>query len=207
MPQVPLLGVPTMMKTFFTSDTHYGHGNIISYCCRPFTDRGDMNDTMVTAHNAVVGPHDLVVHLGDFCFGSASYISDMVSRLNGHFMLIRGNHDRKLGPLKEAGWDVRTTSYLTLEDYGWSVPDWREDSFKEAEKLKDPSRNVRLFLSHKPQFEETWQADYHLCGHVHTAWKKRESNRRRDPARESIINVGVDQWGYVPRTWPELLAG
>lgn len=200
-----------MMKTFFTSDTHYGHGNIIGYCCRPFTDRGDMNDTMVTAHNAVVSPHDLVVHLGDFCFGSNEYIRSMVSRLNGHFMLIRGNHDRKLNPLKEAGWDIRTTSYLTLyEDLGWSVPDWREEKLSNL--LKNPTNStkwqpssVRLFLSHKPQFEETWQADYHLCGHVHTAWRRHESNRRRDPARENIINVGVDVQGFVPRTWEELL--
>jgi calcineurin-like phosphoesterase family protein len=196
------------MKTFFTSDTHYGHGNIIGYCCRPFTDRGDMNDTMITAHNAVVGPNDLVIHLGDFCFGSNEYVNSIADRLNGHFMLILGNHDRKTNALKERGWDIRRHSYLTLyEDLGWSMPDWREDSIEEAKKIKDPTKSVRLFLKHKPELDCTqWPgAEYHLCGHVHTAWKKRESNRRRDPAKENVINVGVDQWGFVPRTWDELV--
>jgi calcineurin-like phosphoesterase family protein len=171
------------VKTFFTSDTHYGHGNIIDYCNRPFTDRGDMNDTMVTAHNAVVGPHDLVVHLGDFCFGSNEYVANMVSRLNGHFILIRGNHDRKLTPLKEAGWNIHAEWSMTVD-------------------------GASLYLRHKPEFDcAKWPTgtDWHLCGHVHTAWRKRESNRRRDPARENIINVGVDQWGFVPRTWDELV--
>lgn len=189
------------MKTFFTSDTHYGHGNIIGYCNRPFASRGDMNDRMIEAHNAVVGPEDWVIHVGDFCFGSADYVREVAQRLNGRFILILGNHDRKTAPLKELGWDIRQQTHMTIyESLNWSPAIG-------VDVVPNPERNVRLFIRHKPEFEETWNANYHLCGHVHTAWKKRESNRRRDPARENIINVGVDMWDFVPRTWEELRDG
>jgi calcineurin-like phosphoesterase family protein len=38
-----------------------------------------------------------------------------------------------------------------------------------------------------------------LCGHVHTSWK-RIKNTDKD-----IINVGVDQWDFVPKTLNQLL--
>lgn len=188
---------------YFTSDPHYGHGNIIRYCQRPFVSLADMNDTMITCHNAVVSPDDTVVMLGDFAFGSADYIASIASRLHGRFILIVGNHDRKLAPLKAAGWDIRQRAHLTLyESLGWDI---RQSPDQE---IPNPEANVRIFLRHKPDFEifqpGNTYCDYHFCGHVHTRWKKSEGSRRSDPARERIINVGVDQWGFVPRTFLEL---
>ena len=42
------------MKTFFTSDTHFYHSNIIKYCNRPFADAQDMNETLIANWNNVV---------------------------------------------------------------------------------------------------------------------------------------------------------
>lgn len=33
--------------TFFTSDTHFGHANIINLCKRPFKDVNHMNEVLV----------------------------------------------------------------------------------------------------------------------------------------------------------------
>ena len=52
--------------TFFTSDTHFNHANIIRFCNRPFIDVAQMNETLIANWNKVVGEDDTVFHLGDF---------------------------------------------------------------------------------------------------------------------------------------------
>lgn len=45
-------------RLFFTSDTHFNHTNILRYCNRPFKTVGQMNETIITNWNNVVGPDD-----------------------------------------------------------------------------------------------------------------------------------------------------
>ena len=80
---------------FFTSDTHFGHENIIKFCNRPFTNAKEMNETLINNWNRVIGPDDTIFHLGDFAFGGSYLWNNMLDRLNGHIYLIIGNHDRK----------------------------------------------------------------------------------------------------------------
>lgn len=55
-----------MLRTFFTSDSHFGHANIIRYCQRPFADADEMDSALIRIWNSVVDPRDTVYHLGDF---------------------------------------------------------------------------------------------------------------------------------------------
>lgn len=57
--------------TFFTSDTHFGHANIINLCKRPFRDVNHMNDMLVENWNSVITDDDIVFHLGDFALGDS----------------------------------------------------------------------------------------------------------------------------------------
>jgi calcineurin-like phosphoesterase family protein len=79
---------------FFTSDTHFGHANIIKYCDRPFKDVPHMNETLINNWNSVVGEDDTVFHLGDVALGPWEDWDKSLSRLNGHKVLVIGNHDR-----------------------------------------------------------------------------------------------------------------
>lgn len=81
--------------TFFTSDTHFNHANIIRFCNRPFNDVEQMNETLIANWNRVVQPEDTVFHLGDFCLGGSVEWTKILNRLNGKIYLILGNHDIK----------------------------------------------------------------------------------------------------------------
>ena len=54
---------------FFTSDSHFGHENIIRFCKRPFNSVREMNEELIHRWNSKVRPNDIVFHLGDFCWG------------------------------------------------------------------------------------------------------------------------------------------
>ena len=71
-------------KVFFTSDTHFYHGNIIRFCNRPFKDVEMMNETIISNWNNTVGQDDIVFHLGDFCLGGSAEWTKILDRLNGN---------------------------------------------------------------------------------------------------------------------------
>jgi len=91
------------MTFWFSSDYHLGHENIIEYTKRPFKNLAQMNATLIKNHNSRVKPNDTVFFLGDFCFknskggkegeGDLHNADHYISKLNGRFTFIRGNHD------------------------------------------------------------------------------------------------------------------
>lgn len=78
---------------FFTSDTHFGHANIIRFCKRPFENVEEMNEVLIENWNKVVSDDDTVFHLGDFAFGGSNVWKEIIPRLKGHINLIIGNHE------------------------------------------------------------------------------------------------------------------
>lgn len=82
-----------MGNTFFTSDHHFGHANILEYEkeARPFSTLDEMHEVLIDRWNSVVGSKDMVYHLGDFCFGKSNIV--IAERLNGRKKLVMGNHD------------------------------------------------------------------------------------------------------------------
>ena len=82
-----------MIETYFISDTHFGHKNILEYEkeARPFDSLEEMNQKIIENWNKTVRPKDIIYHLGDFAFGRDNIA--IASRLNGRKKLILGNHD------------------------------------------------------------------------------------------------------------------
>lgn len=85
-----------MSNVFFTADTHFRHEKVITFesTHRKFTSIEEHDEALIANWNKVVRPKDLIWHLGDVYLGND--IDDFVqlmSRLNGRKMLIRGNHD------------------------------------------------------------------------------------------------------------------
>lgn len=88
---------------FFTSDTHYFHQDLLGdndFAPRPFKDLATMHEIMIKNWNAVVKETDTVYHLGDIAMHKdyeAGYpeILDLLMRLNGQIIFIKGNHDHR----------------------------------------------------------------------------------------------------------------
>jgi len=85
------------MRTFFIADTHFGHKNIIGYCNRPFTSVEEMDEEMIRRWNAVVSPGDRVYVVGDFVWTRVADPMVYIDRLQGHIVLIPGDHDNCSG--------------------------------------------------------------------------------------------------------------
>lgn len=88
---------------WFISDTHFSHKNVIEYSQRPFNSVKQMDETMITRWNKVVGHNDEVFMLGDFGLSSISYLTDVLLRLKGNIILIRGNHDGSVSKMRRIG--------------------------------------------------------------------------------------------------------
>lgn len=161
---------------FLTSDQHFWHKNVITYCGRPFTDRDHMNSELVRLHNYTVNPDDFVFMLGDFCFGSKAKTRQIVGSLRGRKILVRGNHDHWRDDIYVAMGFERVCDKFWLGNIAKGF--WLSHF-----PYQGLSCDERVF---ETQLKDS--GDWLLHGHVHHHWKK----------RDRMINVGVDVWGYRP---------
>lgn len=130
------------MTTFFTSDLHFGHRNIINMCNRPYEDVHHMNTMLCNNWNSKVKQSDEVWVLGDFSMRGDP--SKYLDRLKGRLHLVVGNHDHR----------------KTRHHPRWvSVSYYREVS----------PHGQHIILSHYPFL--TWngahRGTWHLHGHSH----------------------------------------
>jgi len=156
------------LNIFFTSDSHYGHRNIIKYANRPFTSLADMNETMIANWNNVVQKNDHVYHLGDFVFGSKKYSKSVVDRLNGKIHVVLGNHDKSINN------DVCRGRFEWVKEAHWLKLD----------------KERRFYLHHYAcrTWRESIHGSYHLYGHSHG----------KMPPFGKSCDVGVDCWDFHP---------
>lgn len=83
------------MTIFFTSDTHFGHKNVIKYANRPFLSAPEMDDFMIKKWRDTVTDEDMIFFLGDFSFVNKNRTENIFNQLPGNKTLIQGNHDHK----------------------------------------------------------------------------------------------------------------
>jgi calcineurin-like phosphoesterase family protein len=183
------------MTIWFTSDTHFGHENIIKYCDRPFKNTDHMNDEIVRRWNEAVSPNDIVFHLGDVALGKIDNSLAQVSRLNGYKALVLGNHDRPFMRMGKADSETWWDRYYEVfqEVWHWSGHD--------GIIVGDKAFN----LSHFPYTGDHTPEDRHsehrlddegvplIHGHTHTTDRLTYSIKGTPQ-----IHVGMDAWNFRP---------
>lgn len=196
-----------MSYRWWSADIHANHANICIYCGRPWLRTTEltedqkwvsqeaalacaarMNDGLVRNFNERVAKNDQVVHVGDFSTsGKVNGISGLrepyttfLSRLNGDWTLLTGNHDKQ-GKVKTIGPHLFT--------WVGGVP-----AFVTHRPTDDPRQDPEL-IEHVRK-----KCKFAIVGHVHKAWAvKRYDDGFLD------INVGVDVRNYRPVRDDELV--
>jgi len=166
--------------TWFTADTHVGHGAAIKFCNRPFTSVEEMDEAIWRGLKEHVGPEDTLVHLGDVTWNIRN--DDDVQKLPGrHRILVKGNHDKQAVP-KSKRWS-RVCDRL------------------EATVMFDNGSKKKVVMDHYPLI--SWngaRTSIHLHGHTHSviAPVATEFGGRYD--------AGVDVWGFKPFRLRDVIA-
>ena len=172
-----------MKKTWFTSDTHFGHNNIIKYCNRPFASAQEMDEAMIANWNLQVRPDDTVYHLGDFAFTDAAKLMRLLDRLNGTKILVYGNHDK---PVKSSP-GVREKFERCVDYHEIYIQDPSVDGGKQ-----------HIVLCHYAMlvWNKGHRGSWMLHGHSHGSLKY--------PYKSRILDVGVDSHFYAPISYEEV---
>lgn len=183
-------------KVFFTSDTHFGHENIMKYCRRDkfmtpdeiaaldASDRGEidqrkvrisadsiarMNKAMIDNINAVVGENDILYHVGDAFWG---HDFDFAKSIRDQIRCktihhVWGNHDEP---------EVKSL-------------------FASSEKYTEVTvEHQRIFLCHYPM--RSWDKSHHgvwcLYGHVHGSTWEEDKTGLSKADRASLVKKFTD---------------
>jgi calcineurin-like phosphoesterase family protein len=173
-----------MAELFITSDTHFGHANIIKYTGRPFKDVYHMDTELIRRWNERVAPEDTVIHLGDFCFknspggkegeGTVNPARHYTDQLNGKIIPIKGNHDKNNSfNTHITGLEISFGKYL-------------------------------FWATHRPD-DCDFAYKINLVGHVHDKWQYRTYWNTSNMKNILLINVGVDQHNFYPLKMTQVL--
>lgn len=179
-----------MGKNFYIADLHFGHKNIIRYDNRPFVSVNEMDNTLIKNWNSVVSNDDTVYILGDISWYDDMQTADVFNKLNGHKILIKGNHD-KISSYLRTFFD-RIVDYLEINDNG-----------------------NKVVMSHYPMpfWNGQFRNSVHLYGHVHNShqwnmmesWKDELKQLQDLPGHMYNVGCMMSYMNYTPRTLDEIM--
>ena len=172
--------------TFFVSDLHFGHENIIRLCKRPFDSIEEMDAALIKNWNRKVKKNDVVYLIGDVVWDK-NKVAYYMEQLSGKKILIAGNHD--------STWVKREECQKHFESV---------TSYLEAHLNGHPITMCHYpMLEWKSSREETRRKlGYLIHGHIHNRVAK---EYRQLFLQFNALNAGVDVNFFEPVTFDELL--
>jgi len=106
------------VNIWLTTDTHFGHENIISFCNRP----KNFEQLILRRMKSTITKNDILIHLGDIAWRDEKLWNETLTSIpSKRKWLVRGNHDkRSISWYLERGWDF-VGDQITLDIYGKKV--------------------------------------------------------------------------------------
>ncbi len=192
-----------MSRTYFSSDFHIGHANVIVYDKRPFDDLSHMHRVLINNYNATVGVDDTCYFLGDMGLSKGDTLASVIGQLNGTKVLILGNHDKGAAAMKKAGFDVVLNSAaITVGGHlvTMSHCPLRGVFREKTEGMRGAALGDNWHGEHKHQlFSLEDNGQYHLHGHIH-------SGPANDKPRSTYnqYDIGVAANSYRPVSYNQI---
>lgn len=158
------------MSIFLSSDLHFGHDREFLWGPRGFKSIEEHDEAIIKNWNELVTPEDTVYILGDLMLGDNNHGIECLNRLNGSFIVIRGNHDT----------DTRIQLYQSID---------KIKEIYDAHYLK--YGKYHFYLSHYPTMTGNFNDSglkhmtLNLSGHTHSKNKFYED-------RPYMYNVALD---------------
>ena len=184
----------TTGRVWITSDTHFGHKNIVRGTTNWRTQDGEvpidstrdfqtieqMNERLIDGINHHVGQDDTLIMLGDVSFGGFDNIGIFLERLVCHNIhLILGNHDHHI----QNNRDYVQGRFLSVQHY-----------------MEANINGQDFVFCHYPL--QSWnglnKGVIHLHGHVHLPEHRKFGNGKR-------MDVGVDGNGMDPYSIDDII--
>lgn len=190
-------------KIYFTSDWHIGHESILKFDKRPFSNLDEMHDKLVKTFNHYVPKHGVTYFLGDMSL-KPQPLKEVILRLNGIKVLVRGNHDRKMYSLYECGFDVvidkaqiMVGKHIVTMSHCPLLGVFREDVTGMRGAVDGEMWHGEKRHGHKYAFYDFGQ--FHLHGHIHSG---PHNDKLRVNGRQ--MDVGITANNYKPVSLSEI---
>jgi len=213
------------MMTWWLSDPHYNHANIVKFCNRPMLRPKEMltktgewisqevalacaeesNRVLTRNINARVKPGDKVRCVGDFCCkggdrgvaGLKYPAAKILEELNGDWIIIEGNHDSNNGVKTDCRFMI-----CALGKYNVGVQHKPLEVLgREASAFADMSPELQALAEKRVRHIQYCQqnVDFMICGHVHDLWVWK--------LVEGVwhYNVSMDAHKLMPISTPEII--
>lgn len=174
-------------NTWVTSDSHFGHLNIVGFTHRPT----DHEQVMMEEWAREVPESGTLLHLGDLSYRNNGMFKHVYSKhLTGERkLLIKGNHDRQSGSFyRESGFKV--VAPFSIE-------------------YRARKRPWTVSFSHYPLREDEFHGPHliRIHGHIHNNGYGGKHAEVFIPFSAGQINVSVEQTHYRPVNLKALLDG
>lgn len=135
--------------TYFSSDFHLGHANVIRFDKRPYRDVNEMNEAIIKHCMTTLTSNDSFYYLGDWALDhhrkADSYMATLAES-GAKLFFIKGNHDK------------RETIKL-YEKYGTYLG--------EQKKIKIGEQEIVLNHYCMTVWDKSHHGSWHLYGHSH----------------------------------------
>ena len=214
------------MDIYFSSDFHFGHDNIRRYCGRPFSSLEEMDTTLIRNINQRVKTDDMMFFLGDFCFSRSTEASDAPVKAFDYYrnqllckniIFTKGNHDKNnsvKSPIQSLTLEYGGQRIFLTHDPMYAKPEyninfcghvhekWQIRTFRQQYESVERAymfTNSTTFMAptdpHQLAILEKQKRNNEKFLSTHYQWRFSNS---------IIINVGVDQWRFMPMQFNEL---
>lgn len=175
------------MQTYFSSDFHLGHSNIIKYDKRPFKNVEEMDHTIISNVTKQLEKGDILYYLGDFAMTrSQNQMEGYMKALaytEATLFFIKGNHDKQ-------------DTIKLYKQYGTYLGEQKKIRISTLESFGPTEQEIVINHYAMRVWDKSHRGVWHLYGHSHHTLK--------DLPDSKSFDVGINGWDYKLITFDEI---